>query len=181
MQEVLAICKAHDYVQPTIFEGPYNLIDRAFETALIPLLRTHGIRLAAHSPLAGGFLTGKLLSRSHSDSAPPQDTLSHFDPSWVLSSYYTKRYLPTAPALTELQAFIAEHGLTLQEAAYRWLQHHSTMGPEDHGLVVGASSLEQLEGTIADCEKGPLPDEVVEACERTWERVRHLAKDAWEP
>ncbi|EKM48942.1 uncharacterized protein PHACADRAFT_265964 [Phanerochaete carnosa HHB-10118-sp] len=158
MQEILVICKEHGYIQPTVFQGAYNLIDRAFETAIIPLLRQHRIRLAAHSPLAGGYLTGKMLPRSQQSS--PSEILSHFDPSWGPSSYYTKRYLPMAPALAELQAFVAERGLTLREVAYRWLQYHSAMAPEDHGLVVGASSLEQLESTILDCKKGPLPDTV---------------------
>ncbi|EKM49688.1 uncharacterized protein PHACADRAFT_154194 [Phanerochaete carnosa HHB-10118-sp] len=179
MQEILVICKEHGYIQPTVFQGAYNLIDRAFETAIIPLLRQHRIRLAAHSPLAGGYLTGKMLPRSQQSS--PSEILSHFDPSWGPSSYYTKRYLPMAPALAELQAFVAERGLTLREVAYRWLQYHSAMAPEDHGLVVGASSLEQLESTILDCKKGPLPDTVVRACNETWEKVKEFSKDSWEP
>jgi aflatoxin B1 aldehyde reductase len=150
----LKICARRGFICPTVYEGPYNLIDRAFETAIIPLLRTNGIRLAAHSPLAGGYLTGKLLPTTASarmdTSEPGPNTLSHFDPAWPVSSYYTKRYLPMGPALAELQTVVKTQGLTLQEVAYRWLQWHSAMVPEDHGLVIGASTLAQLRSTIAD-------------------------------
>ncbi|GJE91875.1 hypothetical protein PsYK624_080260 [Phanerochaete sordida] len=179
LESILTICTARGYAKPSVFQGPYNLLDRAFERTLIPLLRAHGMRLAAHSPLAGGFLTGKMLPGA--TAAAPAPVLSHFDPAWALSSYYTKRYVPMAPALAELQAFVGARGLTLREVAYRWLQHHSAMGPGDHGLVVGVRSREQLESTVAECEKGPLPEDVVGACEELWEKVRGIAKEGWEP
>lgn len=176
LQSILSICEARNCIKPTVFQGPYNLIDRGFERELIPLLRAHGLRLAAHSPLAGGFLTGKMLPGGSGT-----QVLSHFDPAWALSVYYAPRYEPMAPALAALRDFAAERGLALREIAYRWLQHHSALRPDDHGLVVGASSIAQLESTIAECEKGLLPDDVVRACEEMWERVKGLAKEGWEP
>ena len=152
MQEILEICTRRGFICPTVYEGPYNLIDRAFENAIIPLLRANGIRLAAHSPLAGGYLTGKLLpvSKDADTPTPTTSVLSHFDPNWPVSSYYTKRYPPMGYALAELQTFVIARGFTLQEVAYRWLQWHSAMVQEDHGLVIGASTVAQLESTIAD-------------------------------
>lgn len=46
--------------------------------------------------------------------------------------------------------------------ALRWLQHHSALTLED-GIIIGASSKEQLEMNGEDSLKGPLDDEVVEA------------------
>lgn len=102
-----------------------------------------------------------------------------------------------APAVTRLQAAAERHGLTLTEVAYRWLQWHSKMIPEDHGIIVGASTVQRLETAIAHSyvkprfpfsygslnygfsSKGPLPSEVVQACEKTWLDVKGIAKDYW--
>lgn len=110
------------------------------------------MRLAAHSPLAGGYLTGKLLpaSTDAADADTPAGTLTHFDPAWGPSAYYTTRYPPMGPALARLQAFVRARGLSLAGVAYRWLQWHSAMRPGDHGLVVGARNVEQLEATLAE-------------------------------
>jgi aflatoxin B1 aldehyde reductase len=40
------------------------------------------------------------------------------------------------------------------------------------GLIIGVSSLLQLDGNLADSEKGPLPDEVVKALDEAW----HITK-----
>lgn len=192
--EILDICKRCSFLKPAVFQGPYNPIDRVFEAKLFPILRENGIKFAAHSPLAGGFLTGKLLGSSSGD----QPALSHFDPKWVHAHYYTDRYVPMTAAVSEVQAVAAKHGLTLAEVTYRWLQWHSALVPEDHGLVIGPSSLVQLESTISDwylpsrclvrrltdpcilgSEKDALPEEVVVACDEAWSKVKDIAKETW--
>jgi aflatoxin B1 aldehyde reductase len=40
--------------------------------------------------------------------------------------------------------------------------HHSQLTPED-GIILGASSAAQLKQNCEDCEKGPLPQDVVAA------------------
>lgn len=55
-----------------------------------------------------------------------------------------------------------KHSLRLTEIALRWLQHHSALTPVD-GVILGASSKEQLEQNAEDSIKGPLDDEVVTA------------------
>ncbi|PSS22677.1 hypothetical protein PHLCEN_2v3043 [Hermanssonia centrifuga] len=118
----------------------------------------------------GGYLTGKLLDPS----AKPEPG-SHFDPKWHLSSMYIGRYKATAAAVTDLNITAEKHGLKLSEVAYRWMQHHSSLGPKDHGIILGVSNVQQLEDAITDCEKGPLPEEVAAACEETWQRVKGTA------
>jgi len=70
-----------------------------------------------------------------------------------------------------LDPVIAKYGLTLRECALRWLAHHS--------LLMGASSAAHLESNLVDLEKGPLPDEVVGALDRGWERIRGLSWKHW--
>jgi aflatoxin B1 aldehyde reductase len=145
VKQVLEICKREGYVRPTVYQGAYSMIYRGLEAEIIPLLRANGIRLAAFSPLAGGYLTGKLLPSSDPSELK---TLNHFDA--MKPGVYSKMYLPTGPALTEFHAFVKSQGLTLPEVAYRWLQWHSALVPEDHGLILGFSSVAQLEDSIAD-------------------------------
>lgn len=60
VEEWVRIAKEKNYVKPTWFQGQYNLVCRANEDALFPLLRKEGIRFAAYAPVAGGFLNGNL-------------------------------------------------------------------------------------------------------------------------
>ncbi|OCL07650.1 Aldo/keto reductase [Glonium stellatum] len=60
MREFLSVCSARGYVKPSIYQGQYNALFRSCEKDLFPLLREHNIKFYAYSPLAGGFLTGKL-------------------------------------------------------------------------------------------------------------------------
>lgn len=39
-------------------------------------------------------------------------------------------------------------------------------------IIIGASSKEQLEENLTNFEKGPLPDEIVEAFDQGWARVK---------
>lgn len=55
-----------------------------------------------------------------------------------------------------------ENDIRLTEIALRWCQHHSVLTPED-GVILGASSAEQLAQNCEDSAKSPLPEAVVKA------------------
>ncbi|KAF9195570.1 hypothetical protein BGZ49_003037, partial [Haplosporangium sp. Z 27] len=67
-----------------------------------------------------------------------------------------------------------EHNLTMIETSFRWLAHHSGLGPND-GLVIGASSIEHLEENLQYLERGPLPQPVIDALDKAWELVKGTA------
>lgn len=150
--EIVGICERRGFVKPTVYEGIYNLLDRTPEGELFPCLRKFGIKFAAYSILAGGYLTGKHLPLPSAQSQQDEEDhpCGHFSASWPWSTFYTLRYPPMATAVTKLQSVVAQHGLSLTEVAYRWLQWHSLMRPEDHGLIVGASNMQQLENALID-------------------------------
>ncbi|KAI0790936.1 Aldo/keto reductase [Abortiporus biennis] len=174
--EVVGICERFGYVKPTVYQGVYNIVERSVEAELFPALRKYGIKFCAYSSLAGGLLTGK-----HLPGADPSALKgSHFDPNWKWSSFYTSRYLPSIPAVVELKAVTDKHGLKLSEVALRWLVYHSKLTPEDHGVIVGSKHVEQLDASFNDCEKGPLPEEVVDACEETWKKVKGFSPGYWQ-
>ena len=66
-------------------------------------------------------------------------------------------------ALDVLRPVAKKHGLTEAECALRWMTHHSLLKRE-HGdsIIIGASSVKQIEQNMLDLEKGPLPEEVSE-------------------
>lgn len=136
---------------PTVYEGVYNILDRMPEDELFPCLRKYNIKFAAYSVLAGGYLTDRFFVPSeHANSSGDAAPLQHFDPSYAQSWFYTSRYYPMAPYVAQLAKVAKVHGLTLNEISYRWLQWHSKMVPGDHGVIVAARKIGQLENTITD-------------------------------
>ncbi|KAI0345670.1 aflatoxin B1-aldehyde reductase [Trametopsis cervina] len=177
--EIVGICERRGFKKPTVYQGIYNLLDRTSEGELFPCLRKFGIRFAAYSTLAGGYLTGKHLDPMQGSVAATEHKYSHFNPELSLASFFTTRYPPMAETVKRLQDVARKHDLTLTEVAYRWLQWHSRMIPSDAGVIIGASTVEQFEAAVVDSSKGPLPQEVVDACQQTWLDVRGIAKNYW--
>jgi aryl-alcohol dehydrogenase-like predicted oxidoreductase len=52
--------------------------------------------------------------------------------------------------------------------ALNWLLHHSAADC----IILGASRLQQLEENLKAMEEGPLPPEVLAACEEAWNGLR---------
>lgn len=175
--QICEICAKHKWIRPTVFQGIYNALQRSIEAELVPCLRHYGIALYAFQPLAGGFLTGRY-TRDQDDFEPG----SRFDPQIAQGALHRGRYWNDAyfDAMDVLRAAAAKHGLTDAEVALRWLEHHSVMEKELHdAIIVGASSTKHLEGNLVDLEKGPLPQDVVEALEAAWLKVKAVAPKYW--
>jgi aflatoxin B1 aldehyde reductase len=67
-------------------------------------------------------------------------------------------------AIEFLRPIVEKHNLTLLEIALRWMIHHSKLDyAGGDGVIIGCSSLAQLQSNLTDFEKGPLPEEVVQA------------------
>lgn len=99
-------------------------------------------------------------------------------------SMYRNRYFKdsTFEALRLIEPVAQKHNLTLVEIALRWCVHHSHLkiknGGRD-GIIIGVSSLSQLEGNLRDLEKGPLPEEVVERLDEIWNNVTKANADTY--
>ncbi|KAI1377273.1 Aldo/keto reductase [Hypoxylon crocopeplum] len=166
------ICQQHGWIKPSVYQGIYNALHRAIEPELMPCLRHYGVALYAFQPLAGGFLTARYRRDMSDDQVEPG---SRFDPRRWQGMLSRGRYWNDAyfDALDVVRPVLLKHGLTETEAAFGWLCHHSAMA-RDKGdkIIIGASSVEQLEQNLADLEKGPLPEEVVQALDAAWIRVK---------
>ncbi|KAK3317482.1 NADP-dependent oxidoreductase domain-containing protein [Cercophora scortea] len=162
LSQYLSICEANNYIKPTVYEGCYNVLTRQPEEALIPLLRKHNIAYYVYSPLAGGFLTGKV---THAIDTGDASALKRTR--WRGESamqFYVDDFDTPAmhDAIRRLRAACeaASPPVTLQEAAMRWLMHHSALRDGD-AIVFGANSLEQIERNVEEARRGPLSAELV--------------------
>ncbi|KAJ4465086.1 Aldo/keto reductase [Lentinula lateritia] len=171
--ELVGICRANGYVVPSVYQGLYNAVHRAVEPELITCLRKFGISFYAFNPLGGGFFTGR-----YSSSEDDVGEGTRFDPSAVQGKLYRNRYWNKHyfEATSAVRAIADAHELSMAEVALRWLCHHSVL-KRDFGdsVLIGASSLKHVKQNLVDLEKGPLPENVIEALDKGWETVRPYA------
>ncbi|KAI0655683.1 Aldo/keto reductase [Cubamyces menziesii] len=173
--EIVGICKANGYIQPTAYQGIYNAIHRKVEPELFPCLRKFGIAFYEFNPLGGGFFTGRY--RSIEDQVEPG---SRFDPNKGQGQNYRARYWkePYFRALAQIEAVAEKHNLTMAEIALRWISHHSLMKREyGDAVLIGASSVKHIEQNLVDLEKGPLPEEVLKVLDEAWLSVSPYATE----
>lgn len=126
--------------------------------------------MVIYNPLAGGIFSGKYKS---ADEIPSEGRFAGSD----MGARYRERFFKDSvfQALSIVESAASKHKLTLIETALRWVHHHSDLnmkGGGRDGIIIGVSSLAQLEQNLTDCEKGPLPEEVVQALDKAW----HIAK-----
>jgi len=60
------------------------------------------------------------------------------------------------------------------------MTNHSLLKREyGDAIIIGASNAKQLEQNLVDLEKGPLPEEVVQALDQAWETSRGASWKYW--
>ena len=160
------ICKYNNWVRPTLYQGMYNAITRSIEAELIPACRRYGLDIVIYNPLAGGLFSGKYKTKDIPSEGRYSDAVG------AMGGMYRKRYFKdsTFEALKIVEPVVEKHGLTMVETALRWVVNHSALNIKDgnDGVIIGVSSIAQLETNLKDCEKGPLPQEVLDALDQAW-------------
>ncbi|WP_338597363.1 aldo/keto reductase [Saccharopolyspora sp. SCSIO 74807] len=141
--------------RPVVAQQLYNLLARRIEAEYAEFAATTGLRTMVYNPLGGGLLTG----RHRFDQAPAG---GRFDDS-RLAAMYKKRYWDASlfEAVDRLSAIAGDAGLELTELSLRWLLDRPATG----SLLLGGSKVEQLRANIAAVQAGPLPADVVRACD----------------
>lgn len=176
VEEIVKICEDNKYVKPTVYQGIYNAITRTGEADLLPVLRKHGISYYTYNPLGGGFFTGNYTAEMKQEGGSSRlEKGSRFDESTNQGKGYRKRYFHDAyfEAVEMIRAASQQSGIAMPEIALRWHMHHSALSKEhnDH-VIVSASSVKHIEENLANFEKGPLPQKVVDALDKAWTHVR---------
>ncbi|ASJ71029.1 aldo/keto reductase family protein [Granulosicoccus antarcticus] len=173
--EIVEICRAEEWIQPTVYQGMYNALTRDVERELFPCLSNYGIAFHAYNPLAGGLLSGKYQTV---DSLPTSGRFASAN--GYQNRYWKPAYFDVINRMTELSR---AEGIEPAVAAIRWLRHHSELATLDralaqqsaglqHGIILGASSMQHFEQNMQATTEGSLPADLVEAFEEGWEQVR---------
>jgi L-glyceraldehyde 3-phosphate reductase len=138
---------------PLLIHQPrYNMFDRHIEgDGLFPVLEELGIGSIVFSPLAQGLLTDRYLAGIPSDSRAAEGR-------WINADTIDEEYLGRARALN---ALAAERGQSLAQLALSWVLRV----PQVTSALIGASSVRQLENSLAALEAEPLTDAEAEAIE----------------
>jgi aryl-alcohol dehydrogenase-like predicted oxidoreductase len=155
------ICQRHGYRAPHISQPMYNLLARGIEQEYQAMCQRFGVATIIYNPLAGGLLTGK-----HQRERPIPGT--RFDANQLyLDRYWHPAYFE---AVDELKAIAAGAGRSIVDMALNWVLHHT---PTDCAII-GASTTEQLTENLEALEKGPLPQDVLTACDGVWNGLRGI-------
>ncbi|KAH7147809.1 NADP-dependent oxidoreductase domain-containing protein [Fusarium sp. MPI-SDFR-AT-0072] len=165
VQEVIDICEKRGFVKPAVYQGHYNALVRAGEKELFPILRKNGMAFYAYSPAAGGLFSG-----SHKNPAPN----GRFDTAHKSGSITNSLYIKPSVlgAVDKAIEVFAKHNIGGHAAALRWTAHHSILDKKyGDGLIIGASSPQQLESNVDTIEEGPLPEEVAAALNAVYEEA----------
>jgi aflatoxin B1 aldehyde reductase len=137
LEDVLNLCEDHGYVQPTYYQGMYNLLCRKVEE-IFPILDANGIEFWAYNPLAGGLLTGKYRDD------PQLQKASRFHNNSIYQNIFWKPEMVNA-----YDDFLKKTSPTNPTAlAFHWLHRHSRLRPEDK-IVLGVSTHTQLEQNMS--------------------------------
>ncbi|KAK1219113.1 hypothetical protein PQX77_018179 [Marasmius sp. AFHP31] len=149
-------------VRPTVYQGEYNLLSRGHEEE-IEKAREYGMPFYAFSPAGGGLL--------NSTEYRERDG-GRFDINTKMGQSYHD-YWYGSPHLMQaaqsLRGLSEAHSLNGHHMALRWIAWHSKLsGAHGDGIILGASSIEQLNSNLDAIESGPLPKEVSEAIENIW-------------
>lgn len=145
-QTIAAVAALREHGVPLLVHQPrYSMFSREVEDGLLDTLDDLGLGAVVFSPLAQGMLTDRYLGGTvPSDS---RAATSHF----LNEESITDTYLERARGL---QAIAEERGQTLAQLALSWVLRRDTVT----SAIIGASSVEQLEGNYAAIHRPDFDD-----------------------
>jgi L-glyceraldehyde 3-phosphate reductase len=134
-----------DLGTPLLIHQPsYSMLNRWIEEALLDTLEPLGVGCIAFSPLAQGMLTDRYLAGIPDDSRAAQG--KSLDPGSIDETALTH--------VRALNQIAAARGQSLAQLALTW----ALRDPRMTSLVIGASSIRQLENNLGALDGPPLTD-----------------------
>ena len=136
-QTVAALAALKELGTPLLIHQPrYSMLDRWVEDGLLDTLHEHGVGSIAYSPLSQGLLTDRYL-----DGIPADSRAAGASP-FLTSDRLTEDTLATIRALNDIAK---GRGQTLAQLAIAWVLRRGRVT----SALIGASSVAQLENTVA--------------------------------
>lgn len=159
--DIWHICNKNGWLCPSVYQGRYNALSRNVELELFPALRKLNIRFYAYNPLAGGMLTCKHLNINEQ---PVEGRFARLQS--YRRRYWKKTYFD---AINNIASICKEYAIEPVEVAYRWLSFHSFLDiNKNDGIIIGASSMKQLDQNMKSIEKNKLPQQIVDNLDSAW-------------
>jgi L-glyceraldehyde 3-phosphate reductase len=138
---------ARELGTPLLIHQPsYSMLNRWIEQGLLDELEEQGIGCIAFSPLAQGLLTDRYLD------GVPEDSRAARSDTTIAQGHLDDATLAHVRALDEIAG---ERGQKLAQLALQW----ALRDPRVTSLVIGASSVEQLDTNLDALQGPPLSDE----------------------
>jgi len=161
--EMHYLARASSWAPVRLGQQMYNLLGRRVEAEYAACAEHFGWSTLAYNPLAGGLLTGK--HRRPGDEPAAGTRFS--------KGMYRDRYWNPVQfdAVEQLRGVAEKAGLSLVELALRWVLGR----PLVSGLLLGASSHEQLVANLEAVDGPPLDQDTLDACDGVWESVGGVA------
>lgn len=152
-----AIRILRDNGTPCLLHQPrYNLFERWVEDGLLEVLAREGVGCIAYSPLAQGALTDKYLK------GIPDGSRASRGGTTVGERYLSEEKLEKIRGLHEIAL---ERGQSLAQMALAWVLRR----PEVTSVLIGASSVGQLEDNVKALENQAFTQEELERIEKVLE------------
>ena len=159
--ELNAAADAVGCPRPVVAQQLYNLLARRVEEEYLEFARSAGLLTMVYNPLGGGLLTGK---HSFTDTGS-----GRFGDSRLAEMYKQRYWNPELFSAVARLAEIAEGaGIPLAELSLRGLLG----SPDVRALLLGGSRVDQLRQNVAAAAAGPLPSDVVAACDEVGAALR---------
>ncbi len=129
-----------------IHQGRYNIFNRSIEHDTLPLAAENGVGFIGFSPLAQGLLSDKYLN------GIPDDSRAAHSYGFLKREEVTPDVIKKVRKLTDIAA---RRGQTLAQMALAWCLRLE----EVNSVIVGTSSLKQLQSNLDALEKPSFTDE----------------------
>ena len=143
VEKALGISALRGFVRLKAIQPMYNLVKRQAEVEILPMAAAENLAVFPYSPMGGGLLTGKYAGVNR----PAEGRL-------VESEMYRIRYRDTYDTAERFAEFARQHGWEPAALAVAWVGSH----PAVTAPLIGARSLEQLEGSLAALEIDMTPE-----------------------
>jgi aryl-alcohol dehydrogenase-like predicted oxidoreductase len=122
-------------------QPPYSILVRGIETEVLPTCAQYGMGVIPWSPLAGGYLSGKLRKGGSEQSHRAERMPERYDATRPENQ-------PKLEAVEKLVALAEQAGLSLIHLALGFVLSHPTIT----SAIVGPRTLEQLEGQLGGAD-----------------------------
>jgi aryl-alcohol dehydrogenase-like predicted oxidoreductase len=115
----------------------WNVLNRAIEQDVVPMMETYGLGMLPYFPLASGLLTGKYKKDSMPEGARLTDMPRFANRGYVTEANFAK--------VERLENFANQRGHSVLELAFSWLAAQKVTG----SVIAGATKPEQIKSNVS--------------------------------